>query len=135
MVPASKELRAALNIAKMAGLRGNQAVLAADKAVVRLLGESPLAMIGQQHLISEVQEVLLTPTEIGQRLVKSAQKVNIALEEVGLQVHDRSPKGQLKWRATEKGMKYAVLTDASKAQGGAPVQQLKWRESVIKLIE
>jgi hypothetical protein len=61
--------------------------------------------------------------------------VNVDLEQAGLQVPERSPKGKLSWRATEKGMKYAVLTDASKAQGGAPVQQLKWRESVIKLIE
>jgi hypothetical protein len=124
------DLDAAYKIALFFGLEGNQAKLKADKVVKQRHGVSPMAML-EIDLVSPIQVRLLTPTEIGQELGGvSAQSVNKLLA-----AHELQSKATGKWVATEKGKSYAKLLDVNKESGGAPVQQLKWYESVIELIK
>ena len=119
-------------IAEIAGLTGNMAIIAADQAAKKLTGHSPLELIGQQHLVSESQEINLTPTEIGKEIGGlSAIAVNKLLAANGLQ-----RKVGKNWAPTDDGMKYAVLMDTGKKHSnGTPIQQLKWKESVIEVIK
>lgn len=123
-----KVYRSLLQIAKLSGLKGNQAVLAANKGTKKIIGVEPLALVDAVHLIAEKQVRHLTPTQIGKELGLSGQKVNQLFKNCGLQVE--SIHGG--WMPTPKGTPYAVLMDTGKARSdGTPVQQLKWTEDII----
>lgn len=119
-------------IAIIAGFQGNQAVLSADKGTQKLLGCSPLALIDATHLTAPKQELTLNPTQLGQLMteVKSARKVNVLLQEKGLQ-----EKVADQWVATEKGREFSELLDTGKKHSdGTPIKQLKWFQSVLKIL-
>lgn len=136
IIEIAKQFDACKHIAEISGLTGNQAVLAASTAVKKLLGYDPLNLVGQQHLISEAQEVHLTPMTIGKMFGGiSAQKVNNMLEKVGFQESFRNGKNRKHWKPTEKGKVFAVIKDTNKKHSdGRPVQQLMWLESVIPVL-
>lgn len=126
----SREYKAALSMAKAAGLKGNQASLAADRAVQQALGISPLKLIGAEALPTE--ERLLTATELGRECDLSAREMNALLEAYGYQEKTRDAKNALVWKPTKVGETFGVWLDTAKAhKGGAPVQQLKWKASLI----
>lgn len=135
-----QDWQAAVEMAKIAGLTGNQAVLAADKMMRNMTGVSPLAQLEMLHLACETQERNLTPTEISslaeiKGLANTARQVNVMLEQMGLQVARYAGK-QKTWVPTEKGRPLAVLLDTNKHYNcGTPVQQLKWKESVVRAIK
>jgi prophage antirepressor-like protein len=135
-----EDYQAAVAMAKMIGLDGNQAFLAADKMMRNMTGISPLAQLEMLHLVCETQERNLTPTEIAsfaeiKGLASTAQQVNVVLEQMGFQAARYTGK-QKTWVPTEKGRPFAVLLDANKSYNcGTPVKQLKWKESVAKAIK
>ena len=57
-----------LRIARMIGLDGNQAVLSANRATVAMTGIDTLGLMGITHMKAPQNDVLLTPSEIGNRL-------------------------------------------------------------------
>ena len=126
------EYEACLRIAKLTGLTGNMATIAADQAAKKLTGWSPLELIGHTHLISETQERALTPTEIGQKLDGiSAIAVNKLLAAKGLQ-----RKTGKYWEPVGDGSRYAVLMDTGKKHGnGTPIQQLKWSAGILDILK
>jgi prophage antirepressor-like protein len=134
-----QDWQAAVEMAKIAGLTGNQAVLAADKLMRNMTGVSPLAQLETTHLICETQERNLTPTEISsldeiKGLANTAQKVNVMLEQMGFQAARYAGKQKV-WVLADPGRPFAVLLDTNKHHNcGTPVQQLKWKESVVKEI-
>lgn len=131
LLPVDKEFRAAVRMAKAAGLKGNMAILSANRLTVKMTGTDCLQLLDATHLISEAQERYLTPTEIKDMVdLKSAQAVNKALKAAGLQ-----EKNGKHWSPTDAGEEYAILMDTGKKHSdGSMVQQIKWKESVIKLI-
>lgn len=129
----SGAFRSCMAIAKLAGLTGNQAILSADKATKKLIGESPLALLEITHLHAPVQEQVFTPTQIGEMLNPklSGQKVNKLLAELGYQVKE----GEF-WLMTEKGKSLGELMDTQKRHSdGTPVKQLKWYQSIVACLE
>ncbi len=119
-------------IAIIAGFQGNQAVLSADKGTQKLLGCSPLALIDATHLAAPKQELTLNPTQLGQLMteVKSARKINVLLQEKGLQ-----EKVADQWVATDKGREFSELLDTGKKHSdGTPIKQLKWFQSVLNIL-
>lgn len=121
-----------IDIARSFGLEGNQALLSANKAVVAITGENPLELLGHTFLINEDQQRLLTPTEIGKSLnpPTSGMKVNIILGELDFQHKE----GKY-WLQTFEGRKHCTLLDTGKKRSdGTPVQQVKWKESVLDLL-
>lgn len=124
----AREFSGASKIAKLAGLKGNQAILAAAKATETLTGTNPLALVGQTHLIASEQVRHYTPTELGKELGESGQAFNKRLESAGYQV--KNIHGE--WQAVGAGERHAVLLDtAKKHTNGTPIQQLRWLHSVL----
>lgn len=119
-----------VEFAERYGLKGNQAVLSASRGFRKHVGCDLIQDFGLQ-LEAPGNERLLTPTEIGQRHHLSPIAVNQRLASLGLQT-----KVANKWTTTEKGDAYGVLLDVEKWTGnGTPVQQLKWRESVLTFFD
>lgn len=124
----ARELRAALSIAKMLGLTGNQAILSANRVVTNITGVDLMQTMDVTHLVTPTQEICYTPTELGSRLCLSAKSFNRRLEERGMQERQ----GQ-HWVPTDKGKKFAVVLDTGKAHSnGAPIQQVKWTDRVME---
>lgn len=119
------------------GYEGNQALLCADKAVRKLHGISPMALL-EIELKSPDNEALMIATEIGKRLdpAVSAKAVNLALAAMDFMERFEYRAGKFEWRLTEKGKEYGVYLDTGKVHSnGTPIQQIKWRESVVSLIQ
>ena len=124
--------RQCVAMAKAMGLKGNQAILSADRAVKKLTGESPLILLEITHLSAPVQEQVFTPTQIGNMLTPplSPRAVNRLLIDKGLQV---KVAGQ--YCLTKKGEKLAELFDVGKRHSDSTaVKQIKWYQSVISLL-
>jgi len=141
MQPFTTEQRAAeltpafMQAAKAFGFEGNQAILSADKAIKAITGISPLGLMGHTNLIAPKQEVLLTPTDIGNRLGASAAIINTILDALGLQNSYRDLKGRLCHELTEAGKAFGEYLDTGKKHtDGTPVRQIKWNASVIDVI-
>jgi len=123
------ETEAAIKLANLFGLSGNQALLSADKAITRRLGESPMAIMDIQMLICEVPKDTFTVTKLGESFGIKARAFNLLLQTHGFQ---ESILG--KWEATEKGKPYSEMVDVDKANGGTPVKQLRWYQDVVDAI-
>jgi prophage antirepressor-like protein len=117
-------------VAEVFGLEKNQALLYANKATKRETGVD-FQNVLQIELKNHDQERCFTPTELGQRVNMSAIKFNRELQTLGLQ-----EKRDDVWCATEIGKTYSVLLDAGKKHSdGTPIQQLKWKEAVLELVQ
>lgn len=118
-------------VAKLFGLEGNAALISANVATRKLTG------IDFQHdlqieLKTPDQQYLLTPTQIAERLhLSGPREANRLLAAKGLQTKES---GQ--WVPTDKGKAFSALLDTGKKHtNGCMVQQLKWKESVLKEFE
>lgn len=119
-----------MSIAKLCGLKGNSAALAADIGTRTMTGVSALALTGLTHLAADPRGRTYTPTDLGKMMVEplSSQKTNKLLEEKGMQVHDI--KGE--WTPTDKAKDHCEWMDTNKRHSdGTPVKQLKWFASVL----
>lgn len=140
-VDVSREHRLAsqhyLKLAKMAGLSGNQALIASNRATVALTGIDTLGLMGITHMNAPQNENLLTPTDIGKKLGNlSARTVNQILCGMGLQMQGRDHKGHVYYEPTEAGKQAGgVMQDTDRKHStGAPVRQLRWASSVADMI-
>lgn len=134
-IQATREFKALLSVAKLIGLKGNQAVLSANQATQKTTGVNVVQLLGVT-LESHEQQRLLTPSDIGVRLGGlSGKAVNQLLKIEGFQVDCRDAKDRLVWVLTEKGEQFARLIDTGKKnEAGAMVQQVKWFESVVDML-
>lgn len=131
----AREFRAAHSVAKLIGLKGNQAALAANKATARITGINFLQTLGAEKLADESLDPHLTVTEIGARLGLTAAAVNNLLIEAEYQTRTTTKTGKRtrhRYTPTDKGKRYAVLVDMDKAHvAGKPVQNLEWKASIM----
>lgn len=126
-IDAAKMFTPFFRVARLIGCDKNASAISANQAVKSVTGTNVLALMGQTHLVNEPQELCFTPTELGMRLCMSAKAFNQRLAERGMQTHING-----KWVPTDKGQQYAVILDTGKSHGGGtPVQQVKWRDSVM----
>ena len=112
---------------KSFGIDQNTATISANQMIRAETGVNLLQLAGHTHLVTPSQEIYYTPTELGNRRCVKAHTMNRALADAGLQerIGDH-------WVPTEKGRTHAVVLDTGKAHGsGAPIQQVKWRDSVL----
>lgn len=133
----SREFEALHRMAKLFGYEGNQAILCADKAVKKLHNLSPVALLGVE-LKSPDNEALLIATEIGKRLNPpvSAKQVNLLLANMKLQEKAEYRAGKFEWRLTDRGKAYGSYLDTGKVHSnGTPIQQIKWKESILPLVQ
>ncbi len=113
------------HLSKALGVPVDQLLVAANGAVpIGLLLPGPVAV----HVDGVC---FFTPTDLGKRLGLSPQKFNRLLADRGLQA-----KQDGQWCPTEAGKPFAVLLQVHKKQlAGTDVQQLKWKESVLAVLE
>lgn len=110
------------------GIDKNAAAIGANQIINAETGVNLLAMAGHTHLPTPSQDICYTPTELGSRFCKSAKSFNQLLAQAGLQ---ESIAGH--WVPTEKGRQHAIVLDTGKAHAsGTPIQQVKWRDSVLQ---
>lgn len=127
-----------LKMAKMAGLSGNQALIAANRATAALTGIDSLGLMGITHMDAPQNEALLSPTDIGKRLGSvSARTVNLILTGLGLQTSGHDHKGRIYYEPTEEGVRAGgVMQDTGKQHStGTPVRQLRWASSIVHMVE
>ena len=125
------EFEATIRSCRLFQLEGNQAFLSANSRMKRDFDIDFLATL-QLSLPSPGNQAWFTPTELGKQCgeKKSAQRVNLRLQEIGLQSKDGD-----KWRMTEAGKVHGEYQDSGKRDGrGTPIQVIRWRESVLGLI-
>lgn len=123
----AKEFRAIFGIARLIGLDKNAAAISANQGTAALTGVNMLKLMERTHLATPSQEIYYTPTELGSRFVKSAKAFNLLLVQAGLQENIAGH-----WVPTEKGREHAYVMDTGKAHAsGTPIQQVKWRDSVL----
>lgn len=109
------------------GIDKNAAAIGANQIINAQTGVNLLALAGQQHLPTPDQEICFTPTELGHRRCISAKTFNRTLADAGLQERVGEH-----WVPTAKGRPHAVVLDTGKAHGnGTPIQQVKWKDSVL----
>lgn len=130
IVPAAEEFKAAFSIASLLGLDKNASAISANTVTKALTGVDCLSLMGNPVLLTEDQELIFTPTELGEDLGISGQAVNKRLEEAGLQT-----KANGSWIPTGEGVDYARVIDSSKRHSdGSMIQQVKWNRKVLPLI-
>lgn len=123
----AKEFRAIFGIARLIRLDKNAAAISANQGTAALTGVNILHLMDRTHLARPGQEISFTLTELGSRFVKSAKAFNQLLVQAGLQENIVGH-----WVPTEKGCAHAFVMDTGEVHGsGAPIQQLKWRDSVL----
>ena len=116
-------------------ITGNHAKLAANR-LFKQIYQIDLLKTAEVDLPSKVQARCWYPTELGKRVGISAMKMNMILEMANLQTHSyhtgKSGKSHKVWTATEEGKAYSEYVDVGKEHSdGAPVQSLKWYETVL----
>ena len=118
----------------------NQALLATDKVVKKTTSVSMLEL-GEVKLVATNQEVLLTATEIGQKLGGlSAIKVNKILAKMGFQTHasykGKGGKIKKRWELNDAGKKEGMYLDTGrKHSDGVPVRNIQWHEGIVDVIK
>ncbi len=128
LLEASEKL---IKLANLFGFSGNQAFLSADKGVRKITGNSPLEILDEKHLVADSKSQVLTPTQIGQIIEKSAMEVNLLLQDLGFQKRIEKV-----WHLTEKGEEFAEMLDTNKKHSdGTPVKQIKWRSEVLEKLK
>ena len=126
----AKEFEALFGVARLIGLDQNAAALSANQAVTRITGTDMLQLLGTTHLVSEQQVRFYTPTELGDRLGISGRKFNMLLAEAGLQAKEGDA-----WKPLPAAESFFRLFDTGKRHGGVMVQQLKWADNVLHLVQ
>lgn len=95
-----------------------------------ITGEDLLAL-SEAELVAPVQELVLTPTELGMEVGMSGKEINKLLLSRGYQ-----EKLCGRWQPTEAGKPYACLVSVNKAHSnGTPVLQLKWFATLLPIIQ
>ena len=129
-------MRQALQIAGLAGLAGNQRLIAANRSTRKATGFDYLDAMGVPHLEAPQNDTLLTPGDIGAQLgAISAIRVNHLLSEHDFQTGGRDKKGRNYWVPTEKGIKAGgVMTDVERSNKTGQARQLRWASSIVEVL-
>lgn len=118
--------------ARALGLDRNAAAISANQVVAKMTGTNVMQLLGNTHLTAEVQVLVFTPSELGERMGGfSGRKVNMLLAEAGLQ----AKKGE-HWTPLPPAEGFYRVLDTGKRHGdGTMIQQIKWSENVLTLLK
>ncbi len=129
---AFKLIPSVVRAARVLGLDRNAAAISANQAVAKLTGANVMRLLGHTHLEAENQSALFyTPTELGRQIGVSGRAFNMLLAEAGLQ----AKKGE-HWAPLATAEGFCRVLDTGKRHGdGSMIQQLKWSDGVLNLIQ
>lgn len=124
---------AVMQLGSAYGLAGNQLLLYTNKAVEKQTGIAPMALLGITGLVNNTQELHYTPTELGRKFGMSAIAMNKLLGSMALQRQFEYAPNKRRWELTPAGRQHGVILDTAKRHSdGTPVQQIRWKESILK---
>lgn len=113
-------------------LTGNQKAKLLNELAKKTIGIDYFDLIGV-NLEEPLDEVLLSPTEIGEIVGISNQTVNKILKDLGYQNKEENSKF---WLPTEKGLKNgAHIVNVYRRASAGSINQLKWSPKVINVIK
>ena len=113
-------------------LTGNQKAKLLNELAKKTIGIDYFDLIGV-NLEEPLDEVLLSPTEIGEIVGISNQTVNRILKDLGYQNKEENSKF---WLPTEKGLKNgAHIVNVYRRASAGSINQLKWSPKVINVIK
>jgi hypothetical protein len=59
-----------------------------------------------------------------------------AIEDTNVGIYTNADKDKFKYTLTNKGKSYGIILDTNKTHSdGSPIQQIKWKESILPIIE
>ena len=117
--------------ARSLGLDKNAAAISANQAVAKMTGTNVMQVLGQAHLDAEQQILFFTPTDLGERIGVSGKKFNLLLSTAGLQKRFNDS-----WAPTPEAEGfYRVLDTGKRHADGSMVQQVKWSERVLNMVQ
>jgi|GEM_PF-4535491 len=117
-------------LAELEGIKGIEAVFAADQKFNNLEGYSLLEAIGLSELVVWDNQEGFTPSTLYKKTTcRSAQAFNQVLMNAGLQVKVGSV-----WVLTELGKCYGFIKKVARANGTGYSNQIFWRMDVLDLI-
>ncbi|MDO6966993.1 Rha family transcriptional regulator [Rhizobium alvei] len=125
------------SVARDIGLKGNQAVLSANRATKMTTGFDVMGALGLMRIDAEVNQPDLRPSDIAERLgIRSAQEANKLLVRFEYQNALRDHKGHVYYELTPKGERAGgVFKDTDKKTGhGVPIKQLMWASRIVDLL-
>lgn len=125
------------SVARDIGLKGNQAVLSANRATKMTTGFDIMGSLGITHIDAEVNQPDIIASEVARRLgLSNAQEANKALVRFGYQQPLRDGKGRLYYELTPKGERAGgIFKDTEKKTGhGVPIKQLMWSSRIVNLL-
>lgn len=125
-------LEASKALGGILGFDNNSIVLDANKAVIADTKINMLEKLGHTYLLAPTQELLLTATEIGEKLNRSSREVNNLLEKMGYQSKTKG-----RWLPTKTGKPYTRILDTGKkySSQGQMISTFKWLKSIVAHIE
>lgn len=129
---AFKLIPSVVRAAKALGLDKNAAAISANQVVAKMTGTNVMQLLGHTHLEAENQlSLFFTPTELGKQIGVSGRAFNMLLAEAGLQ----AKKGD-HWAPLATAEGFCRILDTGKRHGdGSMIQQVKWAENVLSLIQ
>lgn len=131
-------LRSNIEAADLLNIEKTHAVFAANQIVALRTGVDCLSELGNPEYRIEDKNFYMIPTGIGMNIGMSAQKVNVRLEEIGLQKKVRSLRtNKHVWVLTERGKEFAIFVYRRKKNvfSEQPVTQIKWNINVLDLFK
>ncbi|MDF2620437.1 MAG: 43, APCd gp43 [Xanthobacteraceae bacterium] len=122
-----------LSWARVMGLSGAHAMLAANRATIIATGHDTLGALGVLSAPDAVQEIVVIPTAIGEKLGGlSAQAVNSHLAAMGLQEREPLHKGKWRWKLTQAGLDAGGRYDVqSRSNNTGTARFIEWPLSVV----
>ncbi|KLU62331.1 ORF6N domain protein [Peptococcaceae bacterium CEB3] len=138
------EIRFAKEFAKAVGIRPERAVAVALARIEKETGKQLADYRRELPAVEKQDAELLTPSQIGAQFNLKANRVNLLLEEMGLQYGIREA-GKTKerlvkrnpWRLTEKGKEFGIMQDSSKQTTSGKWEgfQILWSEKAVDAVK
>jgi prophage antirepressor-like protein len=123
--------RSFASIARSAGLKGHQVALCANTATRKLTGVDCLALMDATRYLPVSDVLHFAASELAERIGVSSEVFDDLLVERGMA---QRIDGMI--QPTRRGETFALVFDTGNPQGGeAPVQQVKWLESVLEVLD
>lgn len=125
-----------LSWARVMGLDGAHAMLAANRATIIATGHDTLGALGVLSAPDPVQEIVVIPTAIGEKLGGlSAQAVNSHLAAMGLQEREPLHKGKWRWKLTQAGLEAGGRYDVqSRSNNTGTARFIEWPLSIVDTV-
>jgi len=137
LIEATERFKAHASICESIGVTGNQKAIAANNATIKHTGINLLKNMDMVQLTADIQEQILTVSDIAKRIAMKPRQLNLLLTKIGLQIAKRDHKARLYYELTNLGKKYGIYLDTGKRHktDGSPVRQIKWFDRVIKTVK